>query len=541
MKNKRLAILLSSNSIDAALYDASGVSRSASLPIETEDQASLWDAALTHADTPLASIIDQLDCAGAQTVVAYHSPTAFADVFHCSTTGGAFSNAARLALTDRTPFDVSESIQRVAPWGADKASENNRSHAIIAAETQYTSITVASWIERAGLNLTHATPINTASLASMLNQLAVLEADKPTICINIGERTSAIGFVRDKHILLARRVELTRSDLHQALLRPIVTSDEQTHKPLDEESAAQILSDHGIPAPNDTITDDILGRDLLPLLQPLLQRFVVETRQLFRFGVEQEDRENAVIRVTGCGASIPNLAKIISEQLEIPLDEHAPDPDTIHSTDLDMLVDAVPMTPNLIPPPTVARINRNRFKRALVAGAVFAGVLSAVDAGLTLVSTNQLRSDAANIASQATTAETLLQAKAQAQASNTKLQALRAAATEYLAPQADFAALLKEISTLTPDWVSLSSVVSNRDEENISFRIDGAAFQSDPAEPPQIEQYIDTLTASPLIAQVTLGATHSTTLDRDEALRFSLQLEIVAYPPTLASTWESTP
>ncbi len=537
MKKKQLAILLSPRSVEAALIDSDHPVSRAAEPIPTNDQPTMWDSALTPADAPLESIIKQLDCAGAQTTVAYHSPTAFSEVFNCSTQGATFASAARLAMLDRVPFDVVNAQQSVAVWGEDPAHQDKRSHAIIAADTLQTSTTVASWIDRAGLNLSHATPVDATALAWMLDQLAKINSLTPTACIHIGDECSVLGFVRDNHILLARRVGLTQTALLDALRRPIMSGDDASQTLLDDQAAQDILANHGIPAPKDAIAENLMGRDVLPLLQPLLQRFVVETRQLFRFGVDPELRANAVLRVTGAGAQIPNLAHILAEHLEITLDEHH-GASKEQAADLDICLHAWQATPNTAPPQTLARIQRSRFKSALLAGSILAAVITSIDAGLTIASTNNVSADANAISDKASSAESLLHKKQQAQTSRNSIDALRKAAIEHLSPQADFPAVLKEVNTLTPEWIRLSNITSTRSDEGLSLRIDGHALQNDPAHPPQIEHYIDAIKASPLISDVTLGATQATMLDRNEALRFSLELHIVSYPPTLSAAWE---
>ena len=539
MNRKSVLILLTPDAVHAALLKCSAVVQQSYAPIEREPGASIWETALTHADGALAQCVQELDAPGALATVIYTSPTAFVDVFHCTTTGQSLANAANLALLDRATIDQTDAQSGVYIWGRDHCKQSARSHAIIAAETNTTAATVASWVERAGLSLVRATPIDAAATAHALADLASINTPTPTIRIHIGEHVSTLGVVRDGAILLARRIGLTRDALVQTLLRPIIAADDQSNQTnLSAEQAKQIINESGIPAPNDTIASGaaLKGRDVLPLLQPLLQRFVVETKQLLRFGIDQDNAAGAALCVTFTGDPIPKLADILAEQLECPLSDIAPQ--TAFDSDLELCATDFRCTPDLAPAHVRAAVARGHFKKALIAGTILAGAVAGIDAMLTQSETGALRAQAHSLSPDAQAAQAILETKSQAIESKARVDTLRAEAIEAIGPQADIAAAYAELALLTPEWVRIASLSTNRANEGVTISLEAHAMTHTDSEHPDVEQYIATLQSSPLIDSVELGATQATTLDRARALRFSAQINLVTAPANIAIAWE---
>ena len=52
----------------------------------------------------------------------------------------------------------------------------------------------------------------------------------------------------------------------------------------------------------------LAGTQVVPLLQPVLQRFIVELRQSLRFGLNDNDRANLSLFITGPGSAVKGLS-----------------------------------------------------------------------------------------------------------------------------------------------------------------------------------------------------------------------------------------
>ena len=55
-------------------------------------------------------------------------------------------------------------------------------------------------------------------------------------------------------------------------------------------------------------------------MQPIIQRYMIETRQTVRFGMGENDIPRTTLILAGPGTKIPNLASLFENQLEFAVE-----------------------------------------------------------------------------------------------------------------------------------------------------------------------------------------------------------------------------
>jgi hypothetical protein len=387
----------------------------------------------------------------------------------------------------------------------------------------------------AGLAGIDAVPMETALTASTVDHALNASAKgRSIVSVHFGQTRSVIIAAHDQRLLLARPVDFGTDRLIEALSHSIAPGE----APSDGESIAQtLLFQHGLPTPGQTIdigSHRLAAADILPAIQPVLQRMLVEIRQSVRFGLSDLS-ETPIVLLCGSGANIPRLSEAFSAELgfECIADQ------TVHSAQLSDLTHAEQAMRNglrvrLIPRREAATGSVRSLRNALYAGSAAALVLGAGHTALVMQQEDQLRPqvDALRAQAQPASHESLDPA-----ATANRVRAVRAtieAIDTTLGERADISTLLQELCVLTAETAILTDIEfsGSRDAE---CRLRGytRAEANDPGS--SVRLLIDDLRGSPLIESVRLEGTQTSVLDNHETQYFSATLKLRSVPHPITS------
>ena len=531
MGTRQVVLELLADHIDVVVYDGSTRLDARRIPITIEEDDGQWARSLRRNAATLRSLVDELNVGGAPVAVLYRSPTHAVELSGLAVSSVAQAvEAAKMSCTDSLSYSAMSAVCEGEVVGRDAAGTPRQTHVVVAAEREDIADAIVQLVEEAGLKFVSATPIDAAVLAGLVRE-AMAEKGATLGRLYVGEFISFFVVARGGRLLFSRRIDLGLESLATSLTRPIRTRNRDEPIELDMEGARTVLHQHGIP-PRDKVVHDeygLTGGEMMPPLQPILQRFVIELRQSLRFGVSDEERADLTIRLIGPGSALPGLADLFARELSVETnadsscagyDWAAP------GSDAGELADALRdrnflKRLNLMPLDLAVRRRTGRLRRWLWTGAAAALVVIAADAVR-----YHLRLDGARMQANAWATQ-LAQAK-KLKATEEKLQVVMEALSEVertvdreigLVP--DYRACMQELSRITPATVRFTAVGFQRQPGVIVGSVSGYAFQRSPdTQRTDLEAFIDQLRSSPLFEDVVLGNVNKGTIKQAEGERF---------------------
>ena len=526
--------------MDVAVVGGSGIVASLRVPLDLSNEPTTWAKAVRGVGSKLKEIVKELDADGASTRVLYRSPAQSVDLhsFAIRTASQACA-AAVLPLADSLPYSLSSANLEAVVVGRDAGGADRRWHVVVGADRSDVIRAIVEMVETAGLTFDSATPIDAAIIAAVVRS-ALAYAGPQHGWLHFGKHSSFFVLGGGGRVRFVRSIALGTETIVKALTRPIRTPDDQPIN-LDHVTAQRIFYEHGIPETDDVIDEtlQIRRRHIMPQIQPVLQRYVVELRQSLRFGLSEEERKAIEITVSGPGSTVPGLSELIAWELNLKLaidtrysgyDFRAP------AGDGSELHDALSNTKfldrlNLQPADAALRRQAGRLRRWLWTGAAAAIAVIALDTvqiGSKLTEARH-RADALTIA-----ASQVLGMKE----THTRLLAAGAALEEVeqtIAAEAGAAinmrAILQELSAATPASIKLNSLRVTRKGDIVRVRLHGRAIEINTVSgQTEVRRFITALQESPLFREANLRDVERGSFAEGNGERFEASFEAVLAP-----------
>jgi len=526
--------------MDVAVVGGSGVAASVRLPLDLSNEPTTWAKAVRGTGSKLKEIVKELDAEGASVRVLYRSPAQSVDLhsFALRTASQACA-AAVLPLAESLPYSMSSANMDAVAVGRDASGADRRWHVVVAADRGDVIRAIVEMVETAGLKFDSATPIDAAILAGVV-RTALTYAGPQHGWLHFGKHSSFFVLGGSGCVRFVRSIALGTETIVKTLTRPIRTTDE-TSINLDHDTAQRIFYDHGIPETDDVLDESLQlrRRHIMPQIQPVLQRYVVELRQSLRFGLSEDDRQAIEITVSGPGSTIPGLAELIAWELNLKFatDTRYSDYDfRAPAGDGSELRDAIDNTQfldrlNLQPAEAALRRQAGRLRRWLWAGAAAALAFIAFD-------TVQVRSRLTDARQQAA-AHTIAATEAVGmQETHRKILAAGAAINDLeqtIAAEASAAlnmrAILQELSLVTPASIKLNSLRFARTGDIVRARLHGRAIEIDTVTgQTEVGLFITMLKKSPLFREAGLRDVERGSFAEGNGERFEASFEAVLAP-----------
>lgn len=480
--------------------------------------------------------------AGVPVSLVYTGPDTAAAVSQTPVTAGPnrAALAARLALAETVGFPLEQSCHAEIPIFRDRTAQQDEPlnlHTLAAADTDADLHSLARAVEQAGLAPERFLPAPALTLlAAARKAVSVATHDAASVVLWVGDHASAIAAATPGRLAFARLIPVGIETVVESLASDAAPADHPNEPSLDALSARELMLASGIPGPdgwNDpTITVD--ARAVLPLIQPALQRLVVEVKQSVRFGLPPAHREGARLTLAGPGARIDRLVETVHEGCGMAgtpsrsiIDDHATSGDIVTARVLGQ-----ERLPNLQTREIAeARLIRTT-RRAVTVGAALAMLAIAGEA-----TESWSRRNAAMAARDAVLATGVEQVE-EAQRTRTEVEAavrgLRAAEARiaaHLAPYPPLNAVLADLASRAPAHVRLREIDVRSDGDGVRCVLRGEVASShEDSETDRFRAFTQSLQGSPLVQAASLGETRRVSTEAGPTLSFSMTLDLVCLP-----------
>jgi len=541
VKTKQVVVELLPGRIDVVVYDGGRRTGFNRLPITPQSDAGEWAKTVRLSGASLRSVVEQMGVSGCPATVLYRSPTQAVDLadFAVRSPGQAVE-AATLSCADSLPYSALSAVCEGAIIGRDAGGPTRQMHVVVAAEREDIAEAIVQMIEEAGLKLLSSTPLDAAVMAGFIGA-ALREKATRQGRLYIGEHTSFFVITNAGSLLFSRRIDLGVASLAHSLTRPIWVPGHDESIELDAATARDILHRHGIPD-RDVIVHEPLalpGAKLIPLLQPVLQRFIVELRQSLRFGLNEEDRTDLAIHITGPGSAIPGFVEMIGEELGVAATSAAATGDDQASPSgftAGELADALGdqgllRRLNLLPREVAWRRRIARLRRWLWTGAAAALVVIGVDGLRYHARVTDARVEADALASRIDDLEALQATGRKLRSALETMNELERTIAEEVGAAVDHRACLQELTRITPGTIRFTAVAFHRLSGQTMGTVTGYAFQRDgETARTDLEAFVQRLRESPLFEDVVLGNVAVGSIGSLKGQRFEATFAAVAVP-----------
>jgi Tfp pilus assembly protein PilN len=526
--------------MDVAVVGSSGITASLRIPLDLSNEPTTWAKAVRSAGSKLKEIVTELDADGAKARVLYRSPAQSVDLhsFALRTSGQACA-AAVLPLADSLPYSLTSASLEAVAIGRDAGGPDRRWHVVVAADRSDVIRAIVEMVESAGLKFDSATPIDAAIIAGVVRS-ALSYSGPQHGWLHFGKHSSFFVLGSSGRVRFVRSIAIGTETIVDTLTRSIRSPDEHPIN-LDHDTARKIFYEHGIPD-NDDVLDESLQirrRHIMPQMQPVLQRYVVELRQSLRFGLSEDERQAIEITVSGPGSTIPGLSELIAWELNLKLatdarykdyDFRAPagDGSELHdSLGKTQFLDRL----NLQPAEAALRRQVGRLRQWLWTGAVTAVAVIALDAvqiGSKLTDARQ-RADALTLA--ATEAVGTQDTHRRLLAAGAALHELEQTIAAEAGVGINMRAILQELSSVTPPSIKLNSLRLSRKGAEVMARIHGRAIEIDKATgQTEVGLFIKALKTSALLRDASLRDVERGSFAQGNGERFEASFQIVLAP-----------
>lgn len=506
------------------------------LPAEPRE----WAAAVRALLMRLGPMLREGRSNSAAAIVLYESPGCTSQLTSVTTTRNRHSlAAARLAALGALGCAEDAAVADACEIGCDASANPPRRHLIAAADRDECVQAVADLIESLGLLPERITPVDAAAIMSTVRP-ALVHRGPTRGWLHVGEAQSWLVVVQQQHLCLFRPIRFGVGALADVLTRPICINGARGEFSLAVDDARAMLLEHGVPD-RDLVLDestDLHGRHVLPLLQPVLQRVIVELKQSLRFGLTEAQRRELAIHLCGRGAGIAGLATILGGALECPVEIFDPggeDQAALLSCGLsrEQCLRATERGPNLLPAASISLHAARRFNRRVWLGLAAGLALIALDARRLDLRIQESSERLVSLSDQIDDAAARQHEFKRRRAREAGWAQLENSWTAAALLSPDYGAVLREVALAAPVEIRLTRL------ESANTPLDALTGPAAPAPDLAIEAYatgsapdesladfIARLRRSPLIESVVLGSTLRSELDGEAARRFQAKITL---------------
>jgi Tfp pilus assembly protein PilN len=535
LNHARLQIELAPTRLEIALVNGSEITKHFATQLNLPAELEPWLAAVAGLGTVVKDAVAPWKLGEISATVVYAAPSTVAGVHACPLTAGqaAAIQAAALTLGESAGFDLASNATDAQVLARDPDTTSVDAppcfHCLAIADREVTLAALAQLCTAAGASLSRAIPLDALTLASATQQaMTDAGATKAALDLHFAERSAAIVGVDKGRILFVRHVAIGSDTLAAALTgEGKLSTPEGTPVRFDQAQAAELLLRTGIPGRGELVDalTGIRGEALLPLLQPAIQRLVVEIRQSVRFGLSEAARKTVSFRVSGLGAQIPRLESVIAEQINLPtasaaapsLAEQPRRPSPTFVGDLAKLV-------------RVSLLPAQARRRVAVARVVAMGVLG-FDYMAASAEVGRARQKLASLEHKAAELRPIAEVDKRVQVVQQALFNARARMRDRMPVSLHWHSVLAMLAQQTPPAVRLSEVNLALQDGKPVARLQGRTYVTPGVDSnAAIKQLLDNLSGIPLVKQARLGATQRFQAQGGITQSFELTVHFVDIP-----------
>ncbi|VAX40423.1 hypothetical protein MNBD_PLANCTO03-1517, partial [hydrothermal vent metagenome] len=490
-RHKQVIIEVSATRHEIAVFENGVLLGHRSVQRSSGETEAEWAEGILALEAEVTAWVAEFDIAGWQTTVVYSGPDTAVLVHDCPVKAGESRAklAAKIAVSGTISYPIDQNAHGEFCVFKDSSvpeGEEPKFRTLALVDTDATIMSLSLMLERAGLCPTSFVPAQGASLAAAVKMFAEhMAADGARIVLWIGEHSSVIVAGVGERIALARLVPVGTETFVEALARPVGTGEGRVAPLMNREVACELLFTSGIPIPDggDASSASFDVRAVLPLVQPSLQRLIVELKQSIRFGLDSGVRKHATLLIRGPGSQIPGLKEAIVSGVGLNTDEpssenHSPI-EGIHG-DIAAVLALGSRIPALVTREFATQRVVNTTRRALWMGAAMALLAIGADVSDSLSRSSAARQSLEQAASETAPLISMADQKVQvAVAARHGLNHAKARERALLGSTPLYGAVLAALSALTPEEVSLTEIAFAKEGDSAKCTIRGWAVADD--------------------------------------------------------------
>jgi Tfp pilus assembly PilM family ATPase len=284
-------------------------------------------------------------------------------------------------------LQVAASVQ--ASWQKDRLQQST---VLTVSEKNTVLESIAESVQSAGGRLVGVIPQRAAVAASLHTRAmrSIASGDAANqIMLHIGEDISAIAVIREGRVASLRTMSYGYGLMIDAIVSAAQRVSPDAH--MDRGLARELFSHTGIPRPDEVVDErtGLTGRHILPLFQPVVQRYALEIKHTLR--MPAGDNACARCSIVGHGADIIGLASTLEKSVGIEVRTGDQDSSRAQSGAMaaPLQLDRATFKQLAMRPESVQWSNRkSTVYRALAAGTAAAGLLLAAEAVVVSASTS---------------------------------------------------------------------------------------------------------------------------------------------------------
>ena len=527
MRTPEIQILLSPTILRVASVRKGVAGRSQAIELAPEDWSQTWQGRLDALDAPLRSALTAIGVEGGEPEVRvlYHGPDVLIEAFTHDLDKAHAQRAARSMMSDAHETGTVDRVMADRVLVSQATTDGERTTVLVASDRNASLELLCQWLERCGCRCCELVPLGGAMLAGVVEQLLATEHEGPRAMVHLGEHGTILAASDSGQLVLARMIRFGFEQLVEAYQRALRSEDGEC----DHALAFESLFGMGVPESRGTVSQALSTAEILPLLQPVLQRYIIEIKQTIRFGLGTVGKGEIELLLTGPGARIPGLPEMLDGQLESCRVGIAPcvasdGPARFES--FDRLLRWRSAGVSLSPESLVQTRDRNQLRQVIAAGVV----LCVMAIGLDWMATSHKISLVESAVASGSINLIRLQAdhEKHVQARNLAGAVVRVdrEIRDRFSRSTDLTAILAELSHIVVPGVALTELsAGNEQQGDIVATIRGLVSAGDaPVGHEPLKEYMELLGASPLVKLVDLGSTQHMQVEGNDAVVFSLTI-----------------
>lgn len=549
MAGRRVYIEFTASRLDVAVVRGRVIESHRSARVSLPNFAERFAESVRACQERLAGMVRELGAAGLPAVLVHGAPEAACGVFShpAGMKRKLAENAARLALSEAASYPLDMNPSDLAPLAEDEAGSGAdgsaaQAHVLGASDTEDEAEVLAAWLESAGLRVEAMVPLSAVGMAEVVRRSMGGSRGAVRVVVHIGEHETVYAAASRGRLRFVRRVSMGSESFVEALQRDWTMPGTGRVVRFDTGQARAFFGTHGVPRRGETVQvegEEVPAEAVLPLMQPTVQRFLLETKQSLRFGLTEAERAETTIEAVGPGAGIPNLTRLIAEQVGIKAEGGTAGGGSGTGAGLGMLPLAVERgVPgvNLLPRPLAERARFAAVRRGVWLGAAAAGLLIVVDCALTRVEAQVIRGRIASLEREDASLSRASEATARAAKLRERVLELesRLSRAEGLEPL--WGATLMALARATPANVQITDARVTTEGGRARCVLSGRATAGatrDPAD--AVTGYLRVVAGLPVVKSCHLGQTSRVSGEEGEEQRFEMAVELVSVPHTVWS------
>ena len=510
--DKSILVVLTPGRIQATLIRGNSVVATSSRELPPAKWIDTWEQGLFGFDEPLSSLLKEVRGGTCDVHVLYHGKEASVDVPTLQMPSVDALAAAELALRAENA-GTRQGICR-ALWSTTVPP--HRTHVLVASDRNETISSLAAWVRRAGGRPGRALPLSVVQIARVAGATCSDTTTTPTCRIMMGDVSTVLAGGTSGQMSFVRSVDLGMSLLTDVLVQATADADPR----FTPSTAREYLQRVGLPSRNGAGEGAIRVERAMPLLYPVLQRFVVEIRQTLRFGFGV-DQSHAQVLLGGLGGNIAGLAEALSTQLECDVIRSEGDED----------IDPIFAIEYLRANGFIAEHERDERRSRSLTGAIVGGLLLA---GVALggefawlhTQHEAAKARADEQAPEIANATKELQVRREAATLAVNLRCLNEAITAAERSKVDMYAVMSEVTRVAPPNVRIEEMSVTVSDEYTLLGLRGSATWIDKAETDPLSTFLESLRQCSLVDAVELGSTHVLETAAGKSKEFALNARL---------------